>query len=80
MHLTFETAGLLWLLVLPIMWVASGVWAHGDAEKRGKPPALVAIFVMFAFWPMGWIAWVIWRPEPKPPAPRTFNLQDFRQQ
>ncbi|MDX6766512.1 MAG: hypothetical protein SFU85_06955 [Candidatus Methylacidiphilales bacterium] len=39
--------------------------SYVDAKQRGKPGWLVALFVAFISWPIGWIAWVIFRPTDK---------------
>jgi hypothetical protein len=60
------------LLLLPLLlfalipfglFVWSVVWAYSDAEQRGKSGCLVALLVMFMSWPVGLIAWIIFRPE-----------------
>lgn len=67
------------IVVVPLLTVlASAMWAYGDAKRRGKPAALVALLVVFGAWPMGLIAWLIFRPEVAGPARRRFNLEDFR--
>jgi hypothetical protein len=45
------------------LYVGSIVWAYGDAVNRGKPGFLVALLVAFLSWPMGWLAWLVFRPE-----------------
>ena len=50
-------------LCLLIVYVASIVWAYGDAEARGKSGCLVALLVLLLTWPVGLIAWIIFRPE-----------------
>ena len=53
------------------LWVWSIVWAYRDAERRGKSGLLVALLVAFLSWPLGLLAWVIFRPEaPQGPARR----------
>ena len=39
------------------------VWAYQDAERRGKSGCLVAILVAFLSWPIGLVAWLIFRPD-----------------
>ena len=51
------------------------VWTATDAEKRGKNPVLVCVFVIVTF-PFGLLAWVLFRPPETPNKP--FNLQDYR--
>ena len=45
------------------LFVWSIVWAYGDAERRGKSGCLVALLVMFLTWPMGLVAWLVFRPN-----------------
>ncbi|MFO7975966.1 MAG: hypothetical protein R6V12_15180 [Candidatus Hydrogenedentota bacterium] len=52
--------GIAAILALPII---SAVWAYGDAERRGKSGCLVAILVLFLSWPLGFILWLVFRPE-----------------
>jgi hypothetical protein len=37
-------------------------WAVDDARARGKSPILVVAAVIL-FFPWGWIAWLLFRPE-----------------
>lgn len=55
--------------------IAVIVWAAEDAEKRGKSPLLVCVFVTVTF-PWGLLAWIIFRPTEIPTEPS--NLQDYR--
>ncbi len=55
--------GLVIMLGLFVLYVWSIVWAYGDAESRGKSGCLVALLVMFLTWPIGLIAWLVFRPE-----------------
>ncbi|RMH01308.1 MAG: hypothetical protein D6706_02015 [Chloroflexi bacterium] len=50
---------------LPILflYVSSIIWAFFDARSRGKSGCLVALLVMFLSWPLGLIAWLIFRPN-----------------
>jgi hypothetical protein len=34
-----------------------------DARRRGKSPVLVVLLCLLSF-PLGWIAWLIFRPQP----------------
>jgi hypothetical protein len=68
------------LISIPALWIGSGIWGYGDGYQRGKPPLLVAVMVMFAAWPLGLLAWLVFRPDLKGPPPKTFRLQDFREQ
>ena len=45
------------------LFVGSIVWAYGDAQARGKSGCLVAILVAFLYWPLGLVAWLIFRPD-----------------
>ena len=56
-------AGLLLVVGLLALCVWSIVWAYGDAEQRGKSGCLVVVFIMLLSWPLGLIAWLIFRPE-----------------
>lgn len=49
-------------LLLPVF---TAFWAFGDAGRRGKSGCLVALLVLFLAWPMGLIAWLVFRPEPR---------------
>jgi drug/metabolite transporter (DMT)-like permease len=51
------------------------VWR--DARRRGKPPALVVLLCLLSF-PLGLIVWLIFRPEPLPPAQPQFGLEGRR--
>jgi hypothetical protein len=73
---------ILFLLIfsIPALWIGSGIWGYGDGYQRGKPPLLVALLVMFAAWPIGLVAWLVFRPDLKTPRAKPFRLQDFREQ
>jgi hypothetical protein len=45
------------------LYLASIVWAFRDAAKRGKSGWLVAILVAFLSWPLGLVAWLVFRPD-----------------
>ena len=45
------------------LYVLSIMWAFSDAEDRGKSGCLVAILVAFLSWPIGLVAWLIFRPD-----------------
>ena len=49
------------------LYAWSIVWAYGDAVARGKPGFLVALLVAFLSWPMGWLAWLVFRPNARIP-------------
>jgi hypothetical protein len=72
---------IMWGLICALFaaWLFSMVWAFSDARRRGKSGVLVAILVGFLAWPLGWIAWLVFRPVDDG-SRRRFNLQDFRQQ
>jgi hypothetical protein len=40
-----------------------GVWAYKDAQRRGKPGALVGFLVFLITFPVGIVAWIAFRPE-----------------
>jgi len=52
-----------------------------DARRRGKSPLLVSLAVIF-FFPLGLIAWLLFRPEPLDGdrGGRSFRLKDHRVQ
>lgn len=77
------------LLLLPLAvllaWAWTGVWAWRDAQRRGKPPALVVLLVLLAAWPLGLLVWLLIRPDDDGPGPgaggrRRFDLDDYRVQ
>ena len=45
------------------LFAYSVVWAYQDAESRGKSGCLVAILVAFLSWPIGLVAWLVFRPD-----------------
>jgi len=47
-----------------ILQVLTTLWAMSDAASRGRSGCLVAIFV-FVTWPIGLIAWIVFRPDPR---------------
>jgi UDP-N-acetylmuramyl pentapeptide phosphotransferase/UDP-N-acetylglucosamine-1-phosphate transferase len=55
------------LIILLAFAVAVG-YCWNDAKRRGKPPLLVSLLVFCSF-PLGLLAWLIFRPEPLPPPP-----------
>jgi hypothetical protein len=73
---------ILFLLIcsIPALWIGSGIWAYGDAAVRQKPPLAVALLVMFAVWPLGLCAWLVFRPGANGPRHKPFNLHDYRKQ
>ena len=62
-HVVGSLIGILLAVVLFGLYVWSIVWAYGDAEKRGKSGCLVALLVIFLSWPIGLIAWLVFRPD-----------------
>ena len=55
--------GVIFLLLFAVLYVWTIVWAYSDAENRGKSGCLVALLVMLLSWPIGLLAWVVFRPE-----------------
>jgi hypothetical protein len=53
--------------------VWSAVWAYKDADRRGKPPLLVAALIVLIAWPVSLLVWIALRPER-----RSFDTQDAR--
>ena len=60
--LIFVALILVVICIAPIFML--GYWAAKDAEDRGKSPFWIACACIF-FFPWGWIAWLIMRPEPR---------------
>lgn len=54
--------GLLLILAIAGLYVASIVWAYRDAEQRGKNGLLVALLAALVTWPLGLLVWVLIRP------------------
>jgi hypothetical protein len=50
-----------------------------DARRRGKSPLLV-VLASVLFFPWGLIAWLIFRPDPRPGGGQPFRLEDHRMQ
>jgi 4-amino-4-deoxy-L-arabinose transferase-like glycosyltransferase len=70
------------ILACAILWVIAFAIAlcAQDAKRRGKSPVLVALIV-FLFFPLGLIAWLLFRPEPVDKGGvRPFRLEDYRVQ
>jgi len=65
------------LIVLLAFAVAIGdCW--NDAKRRGKPPILVSLLVICSF-PLGLLAWLVFRPEPvPPPLPTAMGMPPLR--
>jgi hypothetical protein len=49
-------------------------WAINDARRRRKSPLLVCVAVVL-FFPLGWIAWLLFRPNLSPPPIRVFSAR-----
>jgi hypothetical protein len=69
----------IWLCFL-VTWIASAAWSYHDAKKRRKPAVYVVLLVLFGAWPLGLLAWLIFRPEIYKNERGPFNLEDHRQQ
>ncbi len=50
-------------LMSTVLYIASILWAYGDAERRGKSGCLVALMVAVFSWPISLIVWLALRPE-----------------
>ncbi|MDX5437213.1 MAG: hypothetical protein LPK03_08460 [Pontibacter sp.] len=61
--LGFGLIGMIFGLLLFIVYIWSIVWAYKDAEQRGKPGWIVAIVVAFLAWPLGLLLWLLIRPN-----------------
>ncbi len=63
-------------LIFPLLLTR---WSVIDAKRRNKSPLLVALIVVL-FFPIGLIAWLLFRPEPNTPSSgkHAFDLQDYR--
>ena len=46
-----------------VLYIGTIIWAYGDAERRGKSGCLVALLVALLSWPIGLIAWLVFRPN-----------------
>ena len=68
-------------LAIILAFVLLAQWSLTDAKRRGKPPVLVLLAVIF-FFPWGLIAWLLFRPEPIDPGSlnQPFRLEDYRVQ
>ena len=77
MSVLLQTVPLILLISAAALWIWSGVWAHRDAELRGKPPMLVSLLVLLLSWPISLLVWIALRP---PLLRRGFNLNDFKVQ
>jgi hypothetical protein len=71
MRSPFEAAVLFTLATTAfVFWICTVPWAYHDAQKRGRPAALVALLTLLS-WPLGLITWLVFRP---PVAPRGRSL------
>lgn len=76
-------------ILLPLIFVLGFLAAFiitikmcaNDARRRGKSPFLVSVIVIF-FFPVGLIAWILFRPEPLDGAGtrQEFQLENHRLQ
>ncbi len=51
------------ILVGPVAFVVSLVWAYRDAERRGSNGVLVCVLVAVAAWPLSLIVWLLIRSD-----------------
>jgi hypothetical protein len=65
------------VLLAPLLLLIN--FAVRDARRRGKSALLVSIACVF-FFPWGWIAWLLFRPDPTYRGKTSFELQDYRAQ
>jgi cytochrome c oxidase assembly factor CtaG len=67
------------LLLLFVLLVVAIRACAADARRRGKSPLLVTLMVLF-FFPLGLIAWLVFRPGPLDAtrARRRFRLETHR--
>lgn len=63
------------------MLSTAAVFCWRDARYRGKSPLAVVGLVLFTF-PVGLVAWLVFRPDPQPPSTRRekFELDNYRLQ
>ncbi|MCC6152518.1 MAG: hypothetical protein IT367_02100 [Candidatus Hydrogenedentes bacterium] len=57
------TLGLLFSLLVFVIYIGSVIWAFADARSRGKSGILVALLVLILVWPVGLIIWLLIRPS-----------------
>ena len=57
-----DTIGSIGLIAYIGSAILSVIWAYFDAERRGKSGCFVAILVAFLTWPLGLLAWLVFRP------------------
>ena len=51
------------VLACVVCYFGTVFWSFGDARRRGRSPWLVAILVAFLAWPLGLVAWLVFRPK-----------------
>ena len=57
--------GVVFIGALLSLWIYSIGWAYKDANLRGKSGVLVALMVALLSWPLGLVAWLVFRPDDK---------------
>ena len=57
------TLGLLFSLLIFVIYIGSVIWAFADAQYRGKSGCLVALLVLLLVWPVGLVIWLLIRPS-----------------
>jgi hypothetical protein len=73
-----DNFGLFFALAIPLAFLTLLIlWTANDAIKRGKSPLLVCFLVGLSF-PLGLVAWLLFRPETATLNKRRFNLEDYR--
>jgi multisubunit Na+/H+ antiporter MnhB subunit len=51
------------IAVVLLAYAFSIAWAFQDARRRRKSGVLVALLVAFLSWPIGLVAWLVFRPS-----------------
>jgi hypothetical protein len=51
------------LLLGPILYIWSLVWAYRDAESRSSNGLLARLLVALAAWPLSIVVWILIRPK-----------------
>ena len=59
----FGILGLLFGLIVLVLYLWTIFWSYRDAKRRGVPGWLVAILVAVVSWPIGFLLWIIFRPK-----------------
>jgi uncharacterized RDD family membrane protein YckC len=73
-----DNLGRLIVLAVPLAFLLLLIlWTATDAIQRGKSPLLVCLLVVLSF-PLGLVAWLVFRPDAGTPNKRRFNLEDYR--